>query len=232
MNKLTEQLNLIASPRESQLSPRVIRAQGDVPAVVYGKGIDPTSLSVKLIDFHKIYKQAGETTLINLNVAGVTPYMVLIKDVQVSPDKGEYLNIDFYKVRAGEKLRVMVPLHFEGEAPAVKNFGGILVTNKNEIEIECLPQDLPHEIIVDLSKLENIDDAVIVKDLSIGNVVEVLDNLEDSIVVVAPPAAEEAEIAVPEAEAVASVEATAEKEDSDVTTEEKNENKSSGKDKE
>ncbi|MBU1092457.1 50S ribosomal protein L25 [Patescibacteria group bacterium] len=232
MNKPTEQLNLIASLREEQLSPRAIRAQGAVPAVVYGKGIDSTSLSVKLLDFHKIYKQAGETTLINLNVADGAPYMVLIKDIQVSPDKEEYLNIDFYKVRAGEKLRVMVPLHFEGEAPAVKNFGGILVTNKNEIEIECLPQDLPHEIIVDLSKLENIDDAVIIKDLQVGNAVEILDNLEESVVVVTPPAVEEAEVEVSEAEAVASVEATAEKEEDEGEAAEKNEDKPPNKDKE
>lgn len=231
MNKLTEQLNLVASPREGQLSPKVIRAQGAIPAVVYGKGIEPTALSVELLDFHKIYKQAGETTLINLNVAGVAPYMVLIKDVQLSPDKEEYLNIDFYKVRAGEKLRVMVPLHFEGEPPAVKNFGGILVTNRNEIEIECLPQDLPHEIIVDLTKLENIDDAVIIKDLHVGNAVEILDNLEESVAVISPPAAEEAEVEVSEAEAIASVEATTEKEEGENETEEKGEDKSHDKDK-
>ena len=168
-------------------------------------------MSVVWLDFHKVYQQAGETTLINLSVDNAAPYPVLIKNVQISPDKEEYLNIDFYKIRAGEKLRVTVPLQFTGEAPAVKDFGGIVVTNKNEIEVECLPQDLPHEILVDLSKLANIDDAVLVKDLQVGSAVEILDNLEDSVVVVSPPAAEEVEPTVTEAEAIASVEATEEK---------------------
>lgn len=232
MNKSTEQLNLVASPREDQMSPKTIRAQGSIPAVVYGKGVEPTAVAVKLIDFHRIYKQAGETTLINLNVGSGTPYMVLIKDVQVSPDKEEYLNIDFYKVRAGEKLRVMVPLQFEGEAPAIKSFGGILITNKNEIEVECLPQDLPHEIIVNLATLENIDDAIAVKDLHVNNAVEILDNLEDSIVIVSPPAVEEAEEVVSEAEAIASVEATAEKETDKNESEDNTKKDSDNKDKE
>jgi len=211
MNKPTEQLNLAAFLREAKGTPWGLRAQGSIPATIYGKGIEPASLSVVWLDFHKVYQQAGETTLINLSVDNAAPYPVLIKNVQISPDKEEYLNIDFYKIRAGEKLRVTVPLQFTGEAPAVKDFGGIVVTNKNEIEVECLPQDLPHEILVDLSKLANIDDAVLVKDLQVGSAVEILDNLEDSVVVVSPPAAEEVEPTVTETEAIASVEATEEK---------------------
>lgn len=202
---------MAAELRPAELSPNALRRQGIIPAVVYGKDEEPLSLIVSLNDFQKVYRTAGETTIINLNIAGSASKMVLIKDLQLSPDKDEYLHIDFLRVRAGEKLRVAVPLRFIGEAPAVKNFGGILVTNKNEVEVECLPQNLPHEITVDLSTLENIDDAIFVKDLPGAAGVEILDNPEDSLVVITPPAAEEVEPTVSEAEAVAAVETAEEK---------------------
>jgi len=206
-----DKIDLAAQLRPEGISPNALRQQGLIPVVMYGKGEEPISLAVTLNDFQKVYKAAGETTIINLHVADGVPKMVLIKDLQVSPDKGDYLHIDFYRIKAGEKLHVTVPLKFEHEAPAVKDFGGILVTNKNEVEVECLPQDLPHEILVDLSKLIAIDDAIFVKDLIINPGVEVLDHPEESIIVVTPPAVEEVEPVVSEAEAVAAVETTGEK---------------------
>lgn len=209
-----DKIDLSAQLRVANTTPSAMRSQGLIPAVVYGKGEEPMAVAITRNDFQKTYKQAGESTIINLQIPGGTPKMVLIKEVQLSPDKDDYLNIDFYRIKAGEKLRVAVPLRFEGESPAIKDFGGILVTNKNDIEIECLPQDLPHEFVVDLTGLKNIDDVVAVKDIKAGVGVEVLDNPEDSIVVVTPPAAEEVEPVVSEAEAVAQVEATEEKPES------------------
>lgn len=215
-----DKIDLSAQLRIVNTTPSAMRSQGLIPAVVYGKGEEPMPVAVTRNDFQKAYRLAGESTIINLQIPGGEPKMVLIKEVQSSPDKEDYLNIDFYRIKAGEKLRVAVPLKFEGESPAVKDFGGILVTNKNDIEVECLPQDLPHEFIVDLSVLANIDDVVAVKDIKVNAGVEILDNVEDSIVVVTPPTAEEAEPVVSEAEAVAQVEATEEKtEASESTTE-------------
>ncbi|MFA5967408.1 MAG: 50S ribosomal protein L25 [Patescibacteria group bacterium] len=224
MNKPAEKLELSAEIRDTSISPKAFRTQGKVPGVAYGKDVVPTPLAVKLLDFKKIYRSAGETTIINLKLGDALPKMVLIKDVQLSPDQDEYLNIDFLQIKVGEKLRVTVPLKFENEAPAVKDFGGILITNKNEVEVECMPQDLPHEIIVDLTKLANVDDSILVKDLHVNAGVELLDQPEDSIIMVAPPAAEEVEPVVSEAEAVAAVEATGEKTESaegETTKEEK-----------
>ncbi len=206
-----DKIDLAAKERPAEMHPNAVRQQGLIPAVVYGKGETPFSITVGLNDFHKVYKTAGETTIINLQMEGSAPKMVLIKDVQLSPDTDKYLHIDFYRIKVGEKLRVEVPLNFIGEAPAIKDFGGIVVTNKNEVEIECLPQDLPHEIVVDLSILTKIDDTIFVKDLVVGTGVEILDQPDESIVVVTPPAAEEVEPVVSEAEAVAAVEATGEK---------------------
>lgn len=207
-----DKIDLAAQLRSKEVSVQAIRRQGSIPAVVYGKGEDSLALTVSLKDFQRVYKMAGETTIINLQIAGRAPKMTLIKDIQLSPDTDAYLHADFYQIKVGEKLRVAVPLKFVGEAPAVKNFGGIVITNKNEVEVECLPPDLPHEITVDLTGLVNIDDAVLVGDLPIGTGVTVLDNPEESIVVVTPPAAEEIEeVPVSEAEAVAAVETTEEK---------------------
>ena len=214
-----EKIDLAAELRPEGISPKALRKTGRIPAVAYGKGEEPVALTVALNDFQKVYKAAGETTIINLQMAGSPAKMVLIKDLQLSPDKDEYLHIDFYRIKVGEKLRVAVPLKFENESPAVKDFGGIVVTNKNEVEVECLPQDLPHEILVDLGGLKNIDDAIFVKDLQVGPGVEILDNLEESVAVVTPPAAEEVEPVVTEAEAVAAVEATGEKPETEETTE-------------
>jgi len=228
MNKPAEKLELSAEARDTSISPRALRNQGKIPGVAYGKGVEPSPLMVNLLDFKKIYRSAGETTIINLKLGDTLPKMVLIKDVQLSPDQGDYLNIDFMQITAGEKLRVTVPLRFENEAPAVKDFGGIVITNKNEVEVECMPQDLPHEIVVDLARLVNIDDSILVKDLHAGIGVEILDHPEDSIVMIAPPAAEEAEPVVSEEEAVAAVEATEEKpESAEVETKPAEENKES-----
>lgn len=208
-----DKLNLTVNTRSKDLAPNALRTQGEVPGIVYGKETDPIMVSISTPEFKRAYKEAGETTIINLMIDGkeTDPIMVLIKDTQVSPDRGEFLHVDFYRIKLGEKLRVTVPLNFEGEPPAVKNFGGILITNKNEVEIECLPKDLINEIIIDLTGLENIDAAIIVKDLKVSEAIEILDNEEDSVVVISPPQEEEEEPVVSEEDAVASVEATGEK---------------------
>ena len=208
-----DKLNLTINTRLGGLSPNKLRDQGEVPGIVYGKNVDSLMISIPTPELKKVYKDAGETTIINLIVDGkkTDPIMALIKDTQVSPDRGEFLHVDFYRIKLGEKLRVIVPLSFKGEPPAVKNFGGILVTNKNEVEIECLPKDLINEIVIDLTGLENIEDAITIKDLKVSEVIEILDNKEESVAVIIPPQQEEKDDVVSEEEAIDSVEATGEK---------------------
>ncbi|MEA1909942.1 MAG: 50S ribosomal protein L25 [Patescibacteria group bacterium] len=208
-----KKLNLTVNPRAEGVAPNTLRRDGEVPGIVYGKEADPLQIAIPTIELKKIFKEAGESTIINMTVDGSKdePMMVLIKDTQLSPDRGEFLHVDFYRIKLGEKLRVTLPLTFEGEPPAVKNLGGILITNKNEIEIECLPKDLISEIIVDLSKAEELDSAITIKDLEVPEGIEVLDNEEETVAVVTPQQEEEEEPVVSEEEAVASVEASEEK---------------------
>ncbi|OGB74223.1 hypothetical protein A2V68_00435 [candidate division Kazan bacterium RBG_13_50_9] len=208
-----QKFTLTARKREEIDTPKSIRKSGGLPAILYGKEATNVPLAISLDDFGKLFKEAGESTIIDLAIEGEDePRPVLIKDIQFDPTTDGYLHVDLYQIRAGEKLRVTVPLRFEGEAPAVEDFGGILVTNKDEIEIECLPKDLPHDIEVDISVLKEIDDSITIKDLRIPAGIEMLDEPDESVMVVAPPAVEEEEVApVSEAEAVAAVEATEEK---------------------
>lgn len=215
--KLDNNLEIIAQPRDTKIRAKILRGQGLVPIILYGKEIKSIPLSMSIALFTKLYKEAGETTIIDLKIEGMDKsHPVLIKDLQLDPATDEHIHVDFYEIKAGEKLRAGIPLIFEGEASAIKEFGGILITNKNEIEIECLPKDLPKEIKVDISGLTEIDDSIMVKDIKIPAGVEVLDELEDSVIIVAPPAVEEEEEEiVSEEEAIDAVEATGEKSEDD-----------------
>lgn len=161
-----------------------LRKRGVIPAVVYGHKIDNLNISVLESEFRKVYNAAGESTLIDLLVENAAhPVKVIIQDVQLHPVMGDYLHVDFHQVNMKEKLHTNISLKFVGEAPAVKSSGGVLITNKNSIEVKCLPTDLIHEIEVDLSHLKKLEDSIRVKDLNVPKTIEVLD-LSDEIVAI------------------------------------------------
>lgn len=187
-----EQLKLEAQTRkERKRKTNALRESDKIPAVLYGHGIKNQSLTIDFIVFDKLYKKAGESTLIDLAVDGKTPSKVLIQDIQYNPVTGAYSHIDFYQVRMDEKITTHVSIQFIGEAPAVKQHGGILVKSKDKIEIECLPKDLIHEIKVDLSQLKNIDDTIRISQLALPKEVTILEDMEEPIISVAPPRSEE-----------------------------------------
>lgn len=140
-----------------------LRKAGIVPAELYGHGIQNVHVSVKERDFEKIYKEAGENTVLNVVVDG-TPRPVLIYYVKRDALTDKVLAVDFYQVKMDEKIETTVPFKFIGESPAVKE-GGILIKSMDEVEVEALPQNLPEHIEVDLSKLAAIGDSLYVRDL-------------------------------------------------------------------
>ncbi len=168
-----------------------IRQAKNLPAVVYGKGVPNQSVEISAAEFEKTYRAAGESTLIDLSVDGGAPTKVLIQDVQHDPMLNLVTHVDFRQVNMKEKLEVDVALKFVGEAPAVKEQGGILVHSLDEVRVRALPGDLVHEIEIDLSKLKNLNDAVRVKDIVPPKGIELLDRPEDIIVVVNEPMSEE-----------------------------------------
>jgi large subunit ribosomal protein L25 len=171
---------------------KILREKDFIPAVLYGHDIKNQNLSVKKNDFLKVYAQAGESQLIDLQIAEAKPVKILIHDLQMNPIKNEINHIDFYQIREDEEIHANVKLEFVGEAPAVKELGGVLVKNFDELEIECLPKDLEliSQIKVDLSGLKTFNDVVYVKDLQVPAQIKIL-SLPDEVVALVTEIAEE-----------------------------------------
>ena len=167
------------------------RRTGLVPAVVYGKGISPQSLWINGLGLSRLLKKSGESVIIDLLVDGKNGRNVLINEIQRDPVSGNFQHVDFYQVKMDEKIEAGVPLEFIGESEAVKALGGILVKNLDEVEVECLPADLPSRIDVDISMIKTFDDHIFAKDLKISEKVQIKIDPETVVALVAPPRSEE-----------------------------------------
>ncbi len=168
-----------------------LRRDGLIPAELYGHGFKNVHLSVSAKDFSKVFKEAGESTIINLIVEN-SKLPVLVHDVGFNSLNDEIDHIDFYAVRMDEKITATVPLEFVGEAPAVKEKGGVLIKAVKEIELETLPADLPRSIAVDIAPLSDIGSVIRVGDLKIGSKIKLLVDLETVVASIIEQAAEEA----------------------------------------
>ncbi len=167
-----------------------LRGNGRVPAVLYGAGQTPTSVAVDRKAFASAFKQAGESTLVDLVIDSAAPVKVLIQDLQTDPIYNEIIHADFRSVDLTKPIEAEVKLHFLGEAPAVKELGGTMVHAEDTIRVKALPQNLVPSIDVDVTALKTFDDAVRVKDLVMPNGVEVVDDAEMTLALVEPPRSE------------------------------------------
>lgn len=173
-----------------------------MPAVLYGRGKKPMSLEVSAKEFEKVYHETGESTLVDLVIAGGEGRKVLIHDVAKHFMKAEPIHVDFYEVDLTRKIHAKIPLHFVGTSQAVKELGGVLLRNLNELEIEALPTDLPPFIEVNIEGLRAFDDLIRVSDLKVSDKIKVLSRPEEVVVFVQAPRTEEelAELEKPTAE--------------------------------
>lgn len=176
-----------------------LRAEGKIPAQVYGHGKENAHVFVLQKDFDRVLKEAGESTVVELLLEG-TPHPVLIHDVQCDPLRDFVVHVDFYEVRMDEKVQTGVPISFTGEAPAVKAFGGILVKSLETIEVEALPADLPQHILVDLSGLSELNQTLYVKDIPSILGVRFLADPDMAVVSVVEQSVEVEEVPVPAGE--------------------------------
>lgn len=140
-----------------------LRTNGLVPATVYGKDTENISIELPLDTFTHIFKETGETGLIELAVDGKI-HPVLVKQVQFHPVTGIPLNVEFHEVNLKEKIKANVPVVLVGESPAVKEAIGTLLHLVDEIEVEALPTDLPEHIKIDISNLAAVNDQIMVKE--------------------------------------------------------------------
>jgi len=204
-----EKINLKCTPREI-LGKKVksLRGEKKIPAVVYGKEITSKPVTVDAKVFKSIYEKAGTSTLVTLDINGEDKTRrVLIHEPQNNPVTGDPIHVDFYQVNMKEKIRTEIPLEFVGESPAAIDLEGNLITNKDTIEVECLPEDLVSQIDVDISNIKTFDDSIFISDLNIPSGIEILDDPEEVIVSVTEPRSEE-EIEATLTEPVADAEAS------------------------
>lgn len=185
-----QKLTLQAAQRLEGQSTNAVRRASQIPAIYYGAKQKNRHLSVDARVFKKLYIQAGENTVVHLEVEGKsTP--VLIHDVQFDPRTDSILHVDFLHVDMTQVIIAHVPLEFIGVAPAIKDFGGILVRHKNALTVKCLPSDIPHTLQVDISSIVNFHISVHVKDVTVPQNVTLIDKPEETVVTVVPPKVEE-----------------------------------------
>jgi large subunit ribosomal protein L25 len=171
---------------------RALRREGLIPAVLYGTGVEPTSLELEGREAARILSRLSGSTLLDLVLENDT-HNVLVREVQRDPIRQSVRHVDFLKVAMDVAIRTSVPLELVGEAPAVKTFGGVLVTGVDEIEVEALPADLPSRLTVELAALSEIGKAITVGDLSLGEGVKLLTPKDELVARVTQAEAEEVE---------------------------------------
>lgn len=185
---------------------KAMRREGKLPAVIYGRHLEPLSISLEAHSAGLALAKVTASSLVTIDVDG-TEYPALVRERQRDYIKGNLTHVDFLAVDLNEKLRTSVGLAFVGVSPAVKDYNGVLVHNLERLEVECLPGDLPERITVDIAMLKQIGDIIRVRDLNISDKVRILADEDEPVAVVtitkeeaAPGAAAEgaAEAAAPE----------------------------------
>jgi large subunit ribosomal protein L25 len=209
-----EGLTLKASKREILgKKARFLRRQGITPAHLFGHGLESLALQCDTPKLQRTIARAGMTRLITLDIEGdKQPRSVFIREIQREPRSGELVHVDFYQVRKTEKIRVDVPIILVGEAPAMKEKGRILTHSLTSLSVECLPDKLPPHIEVNLSPLEEIDQAIFVRDIILSPDITVHNDSDLMVVKVSEARIEVEEVVAAEAvaEEVVGEEAVAE----------------------
>jgi large subunit ribosomal protein L25 len=199
-------MTIIEGKKRETLGKKVktLNGQGIMPAVLYGPEIKSMPVQVNSIEFNKLYEKAGESSLITLKIAS-KEYPVLIYDTKRDPLTSNITHVDFYQPILTEEVETSVPVVFIGESLAVKDLGGTLLKEVQELEVKALPQNLPHEITVDISVLKTFEDEILIKDLILPPNVKVSKNAQDLVAVVTPPQKVEEELEKPIEEKVEDV---------------------------
>lgn len=181
---------LSVSERDTKKNVKHLRKAGEVPGVIYGSASKNTTITCNAKELNAVYVKAGENTLVEVEIAG-KKIPCLIHSVTFDPVTSAYEHIDLYAVDMTKKVTTHVPVVFEGESPAVKNMGGVLLTVHGQLEVTCLPADIPAHFVVNLSSLENLRDSVTVAKLKVPAGVTIKETPETAIVIVQEPRKEE-----------------------------------------
>ena len=182
-----ETLKLKTEPRQhGKGQAKILRQQGIVPVVLYGKGRESQSLQIGARELSKVIAEAGGHQLIALQLKN-EEVVTLAREIQRDVIRLDYLHVDFQEVKMDVKVNTQIPLHAEGEAPAVINLGGVLTQGLDQLDIECLPGDLVSEILVNIEGLEELNDSILVSDLQVPDTITVLSDPDSMVIKIEPP---------------------------------------------
>lgn len=170
---------------------KLLRKEGVLPANIYGKDIKSISIQLNSKEFREVFKKAGETVIVEIQLGKEEVKPVLVSDMQIHPATGEILHVDFRQVNLKEKVSASIPVEIVGESPAEKSGLGTVVLVTQELEVEALPTELPEKFEVDATKLTEVDQTVKVSDLEVSKEVEIKTDGEQIVAKVEPPQKEE-----------------------------------------
>jgi large subunit ribosomal protein L25 len=170
-----------------------LRRQGKLPGVLYGHNVEATPITMDLRDASRSLHGLTSSTLVNIDLDG-KEHATLVREKQRNFITGTLLHVDFQAVSLTEKIRARVGVELTGLSPAVKDFNGYVVNGLTQLEVEAFPQDLPERIMIDLSRLAKIGDGIYVRDVTLGDKVEILSSPDDMLVIVTTTSEEVIEV--------------------------------------
>ena len=190
VSQKSEKVELQAISRKDKKAKH-LRNEGFTPAILYGKKITNQDLQIDALKLAAIIREHGTTSLIDLKIDKDKDVKVLIREPQIHPVTHNILHIDLFQVDLSQKITSAIPVVFQGISIAVDDLGGSLMETKSEVEVECLPQDLPSELVANIDALKTFEDVLHVKDLIVPAGVEILDEPDEVLASVAEPRSEE-----------------------------------------
>jgi len=192
---MVEKLKIHAKERDLTIKTNLLRKTGLMPAILYSKGKEAFPIVLNSHEFELCYREAGGNTVVAIDIdkldGSESKRNALIHDLAHDPVTDQVLHVDFLQIRMDEKITAEVPLKFVGDSAAVIDLGGSLLTHLDEVEVECLPADMPHEIEVNISLLNDFEASIHISDLVIPANVNVLDDSEEVVAYVEAPRSEE-----------------------------------------
>ncbi len=211
-------LKLSAQIRNEDESLSKLREEGFVPGIIYGYNTENITIKTDFRSFEKIYQEAGESTLIKVSLTDEDGKkikkapVVLIQETQEHPLQDQFVHIDLYQPNLKEEVEVEIPLEFIGQSALIKDEDGTLVRNYSSVEIKALPEDLIHDIEVDISVIQDFDDVIKIKDLKVPAGIEIIEDPESIVALISRPRDIDEELDEPIEDDVSDVEVIGEKE--------------------
>lgn len=185
-----EEIKINASPRKIvRKGVKALRREGQLPAVLYGRNFETQPIMFDYRETSRVIQLLGSSTLVVIDL-GEESHYALIREKQRDVIKGNLLHVDFQVVSLTEKVHAEVSVELIGESPAVKDLGGLIVVNNEQLEVEALPRDLPDRIVIDISTLQEIGDTIYVRDLNLEGDVSIMADEDEPIVLITLPSVE------------------------------------------